>query len=423
MAFALTPAGAFGGVIDYTTTEGRKLYYKASSKLNDDPFDCKPDGLFAFLESVHKRATDNAWNDELAQDDSAILIIPTDLDDPDSEPLNLINQYGELSMEHIRAYADEFVFQETRGSQNDYQLYSCLWESLTGDAKSKVLIHKSEFTLINDEEIRREVGVLLLKVIIRESHLDSNASASQIRIRLSSLDTYIVSINSDITKFNQYVLLMLGALKARGQTTQDLLVNLFKGYACASDKAFVKYITWRQERYEDGESLTPTALMNAANEKYKTLVEKKEWNAPSTEQQQILALEARLKKYEKSQQNKKGGKNLNGKGGAKKKGKDDKSPKPKALSKTPGPNDPTEIMWGNTKWHWCAPATGGKCNKWRTHEPSKCRTNSGEKRTGDDTSETPSNKKSKSWGSRGNKIVKALQQVVDTDSDDEVYEE
>jgi hypothetical protein len=73
-------------------------------------------------------------------------------------------------------------------------------------------------------------GNLLLKIITRESHLDTNAMTVSIRNKLSSLDTYILTIGCNITCFNGYVWLLSDSLAARGKTTQDLLTNLFKGY-------------------------------------------------------------------------------------------------------------------------------------------------------------------------------------------------
>ena len=85
-------------------------------------------------------------------------------------------------------------------------------------------------------------GVALLKVIIRESHLDTNATTNQIRTKLSSLDTYILTIDCDIGKLNQYVKLLVQSLAARNQTTSGLLINLFKGYGSVSDEVVRKWL-------------------------------------------------------------------------------------------------------------------------------------------------------------------------------------
>ena len=108
-------------------------------------------------------------------------------------------------------------------------------------------------------------GNLLSKVIIQESHLDSNAMTTVIRRQLSSLDTYINTISCNITKFNAHVQKLLEGLSARGETTHDLLMNLFKGYQAATDHTFVKYIERKQEEYEDGADMTSLSLMDLAD--------------------------------------------------------------------------------------------------------------------------------------------------------------
>ena len=142
-------------------------------------------------------------------------------------------------------------------------------------------------------------GVALLKIIIRESHLDTNATTNQIRTKLSNLDSYILTIDSDIGRFNQYVKLLVQSLTARNQTTSDLLVNLFKGYGAVSDEVFRAWLLRKQDDNEEGEELTPDELMLAAKNKYDTMKEKGTWNAPTAEEK-IIALEAKLDSTVKS---------------------------------------------------------------------------------------------------------------------------
>ena len=86
----------------------------------------------------------------------------------------------------------------------------------------------------------------MLKIIIRESHLDTNATTTTIRNKLSSLDVHIPTIGYDITKFNGYVKMLIDSLHARGEVTHDLLPNLFKGYKAVSDKKFLNYVSHKE---------------------------------------------------------------------------------------------------------------------------------------------------------------------------------
>jgi hypothetical protein len=85
--FALTPAVAVLAIIDCNSTEGRKLYGHATSKLDEELYDCKPDGLYQFLQSLNFRVQEYGWNDEIG----GILNIPQDPQDITSETNYLIS--------------------------------------------------------------------------------------------------------------------------------------------------------------------------------------------------------------------------------------------------------------------------------------------------------------------------------------------
>ena len=157
--------------------------------------------------------------------------------------------------------------------------------SLSKVVKTKIVVWEKQYKING-----KGSSNLLLKVIIRESHLDSNATTMVIRRQLSSLDTYINTIWCDITKFNAYIQNLLEGLASRGETTNDLLSNLFKGYQAASDHTSVKYINRKQEEYDDGWLLTRLDLMDLADKKYNNLKLNDAWNAPSEQEEKILAL-------------------------------------------------------------------------------------------------------------------------------------
>jgi len=120
----------------------------------------------------------------------------------------------------------------------------------------------------------RMSGACLRKILIRESHLDSNATSSMIRFKLSNLDDYLSEIDNDINNFHKYVKVLIDNLHARGETTHDLLANLFKAYAACSDQTFVEYMSDVQTRWDDDEALTPNELMQKAAHKFKILESK-----------------------------------------------------------------------------------------------------------------------------------------------------
>jgi len=88
-----------------------------------------------------------------------------------------------------------------------------------------------------------------------------------IRTKLSNLDEYLTETNSEILKFNNHVRMFIDSLTTRGETTQDLLTNLFRAYAACSNSTFVKYVADIQTKWEDGEDLTPEKLMDRISNK------------------------------------------------------------------------------------------------------------------------------------------------------------
>jgi hypothetical protein len=155
-----------------------------------------------------------------------------------------------------------------------------------------------------------------------------------------------------------------------------LLTNLFKGYGSATDKIFVDYIGRKKEKYEEGEDVSADGLMEQANSKYKLMKENATWNAPSEQEEKILALmsEVRsLKKYKKKESPfKKGDKPDKGK--SFQKGKKVATEKPSWFEKEPSADEMSKPKeWNGKTWYYCSPKTGGKCSgAYRIHKPSQC---------------------------------------------------
>ena len=218
IAFSLTPYNMGANVLDYSTPEGRKDYDRATEKLNDIKYDCQSDNLRSFLKDLARRANAFGWSTP----NTGILQIPKDLNDPTQGYYYLLSNYGEIEFDHIQQYETNNVGQTTRAAQDSAQLYNCLMNSPSKEATDTITIWKDDYVINGHPS-----GVLLLRVIIRESYIDTNASATAVREKINSLDLYMVTIDSDIRKFNSYVKQQLSTLAARGERTQDLLTNLF----------------------------------------------------------------------------------------------------------------------------------------------------------------------------------------------------
>jgi hypothetical protein len=141
----------------------------------------------------------------------------------------------------------------------------------------------------------RGSGALLLKVIIMVPHVDTRATVTAVRKKLSSLDKAMRDHDSKVEDFNNHVLSLVAQLHAQGEQTHDLLVNLFKGYKACKDSEFVEYIKKKEDMYEEGGNIDYNQLMDWAIDKYKAQKEAGTWCQRTTEEETIIALQAQVK--------------------------------------------------------------------------------------------------------------------------------
>jgi len=366
VVFAFSPAQAVQGLLDYTKSEHSKIYKSAIREVCKEPFECEADGLYQFLKDIQDRADEMGWSD-------GILNITLEVTD-DNEPVQekLIDNYGTISLEQVVESELQYINEQGREAQDTFMLYKCLMASLSNSAKKRISLWSEQYR-IGDNNLCSSVA--LLKIIVRESHLDTNATTNQIRTKLSNLDSYILTVDSDIGKFNQYVKLLVQSLTARNQKTSDLLINLFKGYGAVSDEVFRAWLMRKQDDHEEGEELTPDELMIAAKNKFDTMVEKGTWNAPTAEEK-IVALEAKFNSTMKSLNKKvtfdNSKKQVAKKGADKPSSKKKEGDHPKKW-KAPKQGDKKEVEFKGHTWYWCGKDTGGKCEKWRAHKPKECK--------------------------------------------------
>ena len=165
IAFALSPAMAIPGIIDFTSRMGKDVFRYSTEKLDEELYDCNPDGMIQFLQSLSVHAMEYGWDNEI----TGIVHIPDDPANPMADTNNLIESYGILTMESVRAFEASYIALEIRPAQDSYMLYKCLMNSISKEGKSKITIWKDQCHVNGMPS-----GDLLLKVIIRESHLDTS---------------------------------------------------------------------------------------------------------------------------------------------------------------------------------------------------------------------------------------------------------
>ena len=351
--FALAPGLAVAGPLDFKDKNHIKMFDNATKALTPS-FDSQAKSMHVFIGQIRDRSNLYGWSD--------ILTIPVTRAGI-TQNFNLLDHYGEISVSDVRSHAlTTWVNANDRNSQNSFMLFTLLKESLAPEALAIIQNMQEQYYVDGKPD-----GPSLFKVIISKAHVDTRATSTVIRMNLSSLDTYILKINCNISTFNEYVRAQVYALAARGEQTQDLLVNLFKAYFVVSDRAFKSYIEQHQNAYDDGENISYETLMSKAENKYKALVERDQWNEKSKEEEQIVALNAELKKLKlTSKFSKKDSKKNTDKKDYKKKGNKKKDVSWKTKAPT-GKEPKTKKVDGDT-WHWCH-----HHSRWVQHTPAECR--------------------------------------------------
>ena len=401
--FALSPGLAdHTDVINYRTREGQKLYEMSIKSLKDE-FNLDHGSLYGFLEQLNDRVRTSGWTE--------ITLVPPDLNHIDVV-VDLIARYGNISLEQVRAHAATYVKGQNRAAQDSMQMYQCIFNTLSKSAQAIIALQKAEYT-IGEGDDSQVSGTCLLKVVIRKSHVDTNATTSHILTQLGHLDKIVIDLNSNIVKVNERVKALVEELAARGETTNHLLNDLFEGYKVASDKGFVAYIRKKKEEYNDSiNPIDPDTLMYQASNYYVTSIEAEEWERPSQEQEQIIALEAQLKQLEANaatytapsstpQQSSSSTPRSTG---------NTRNVKPAWMTEAPKASEPHTKTVNGKEYHWCPNHLA-----WVRHLPSQCE---GKGVKSFENKSAPSDPNAPDQGPKQLKLSNALSALVQDEDED-----
>jgi hypothetical protein len=245
--FALSPAMASAGAfMDLVTSTGASLF-KLGSELLSRSFDfVDPSDLQVFLDLLKTKSKVQGW--------SRIFTVPVEVDGVTTNH-SLLHNYGVISLESVALNAATYVNAQSKVAQDSFMLFQCIFASLDTEFLKLVTTENPLYNIIDTRDPQEPpipCGAILFKIIIKKAHVDTRATFSFIRTALSSLDTKMKALDSDISKFDAYVKTQVIALEARGETTADLLMNVFKGYETAQDSEFALFIKRKKDDYDEG---------------------------------------------------------------------------------------------------------------------------------------------------------------------------
>ncbi len=213
--FVLSPVLVNQGAINYSTPEGIKLWRGAIEPLVKELFTLKPHRFKLFLSTLTEQTMVYGWENILnVLVDAAVQGGLTHL---------LLTHYGQVTLQQVKDHAATYINTQTRAAQNNLLLYTCLAASIAPETKAKAMIFHQDY-----HEGQTPIVAAYLKILIREANVDTRSTVMHIRAKLSALDSYILTIGCNITNFNAYIKDLINSLTARGETTNNLLANLFK---------------------------------------------------------------------------------------------------------------------------------------------------------------------------------------------------
>jgi len=353
-----TPGAAVQGVLNYNKKEHSAFFTNATKSLTTT-FSFDKRNIRPFLDDL------TMHSDTYGLTDAFIVNIPAVGNVP-ARNVNLLTNHGEITLENCR---DHIVFvgagiATTRDSQNDAMILKCLQASIDETTKSQMTAKLGDYTIRATQS-----GILYLKVLLKEGAIGTRAAAANIRKKMASLDQYMVNTAKfNIQTFNRYVEQLQSELSNRGETSTDLLDNLFTAYCTVKDRPFNQHIEFLKNQYEFGQDITPTELMAQAKHKYQARQLDENWDAPSEEQEEIVALRAQVQSL----------KSMKDKRSKKSPVSDTKKKTTKFVrkvhrgrwawrNKDPAPGEPLTKTVDGEEWKFC------KHHGWSKHHTEECK--------------------------------------------------
>jgi len=358
--FARTPARfQQNHLLNYREKSDIEIYNKGAAPLTGEAYDGT--NIHQFLVKVGEKAKQYNW--------MPILTFGA---------RNLVANYGEISYKDVLLASMAFQAVRDRRAQDSDMLFHCLSASITTKVRATVALEPSKYTLIiNNGVVDEEVldGVTYLKAIIDSTYTYSLSKTALARQALSSLDKYMEGLsNSSVTELCKHAKEKLQELQAAGETTHDLIVNLFKALAKAKDKVFrTRVQSWRDEWTSGKKTITQdcAAFLVEAENYYKDRVDLGEWLKLDDDQETIVLLKAQLLKKAPGKEN---NPNRANRGKGKGKGKEGAKKDDWAWKKVePKGSEPrTKSVFNkkekkNMAYHWCS-----HHKLWTIHTEAEC---------------------------------------------------
>lgn len=374
------------------------IFKNGCAPLEGDKYDGTK--LKMFLAQLANRANQFNWNSQ-----GMLTYGPNHL--------NLLTQYGEITMATVRQQAEQYQPLLDRRCQNSAMMFQCINASITPAVFAKASIDPTRYRLTipaaqpnQPAEIVHD-GPCFLKAIIDDTYANTATNVALARRNLANLREHIKTIPEyNITLFHQYVKEQLQELEAANETTTDLLVNLFSAYREVPDKQFKGYVQPIQDQHYDGrqpQNANGLTLMTTVENYFKGMIKDGVWMKPDQDQETIIALKAQIDAKKQSRSPRQGGK--------------DWHTVPPKLGESKVKT--VTVNGKRVTYYWCS-----HHQRWTVHKPKDCRLRQQQALSEEKTEKpepkpegtTPKQPKSKGKNGRG-LALRVMNAVLESDSE------
>lgn len=355
MAAALNP-GTGASILDYEDANDLKFYQKAVRGLEEsDKYDLSPGKLKGFLDCVRQKVKMFGW--------STVVTVPTTV-----APIvnrSVLESYGTVTMAECTAHAQVYMAALGRTAQNAVMMYHFLFASLTTEARNKVGVDPTQYTIGSDEE-----GLCYLRMIIAKAQLDTIGTIETLRSSIGKLNVKVVELSANIIDFHLHVSTITNMLDSYGQQYPELVLNLFKAYTLIEDDEFKTYIMVTRFGYNaNPENYNARTLMDGVENIYKLRVEAGTWKpAISNQIDEIAKLQAQITALSTTVKEGNDNNNNNNSNSTSSSKRRSKVLRDAWKSVKPNANESTTKVYEGRTYHWCQ-----NHNSWTMHTPAECK--------------------------------------------------
>lgn len=304
----------FQGDINPGTTEGQKLYLKATASLStSERISVTQGNVRAFMDMIETDSNDFAWGELVNR-------IPVSATDHKS----LIFNYNEVSLDMVKAQATRIwanheavwdtPFPYLRSVQRispetniahqaifflrvrSRMIAKRIQGSITVASWKALLQRKDEFSWLNDRGNYDHDGPTMLKILLSVVNPTTRVGVRDLRHEIR---------NATLAKFSHNVKLMLENMNGnylqiirKGQNHDNFEDDLFDALLTTKNLVFKNFIQRLQDEWESGKDFLPSELMETAIQKYNNMLQRGTWTQSESQDSKLAALATRLKNVE-----------------------------------------------------------------------------------------------------------------------------